>query len=188
MRVLRSVLTFILGALAVLTGLPFVPLAVLATEAPVTMWDKVDSRLNGGPVGTGATPCAQMCFRAFKSWCMQHLRGINLQLIDMADLTVDINPLDGAIRVYAIYARKQPTATDTYFNIFDDAATDGTAADARLSLPLLESGREVFAFYPDGLPLVDGLVVGAYTALIGANGVTPTTTGDGPNGFLLVGL
>lgn len=157
-------------------------MATLTTEAPVTMWEKVlTQRL------ANKTPFAFQAFVAFKTWAMQHLRQKELQLIDFADQTVDTNPLDGAIRVYAIYCKKQATATDAYFKVFDDATDDATAGDAKIALPILESGVESFAFFPDGIPLIDGLVIGSYTAFIGANNATPTTTGDGPSGFLLVG-
>lgn len=185
MRVIRtlstiaSALTMGLGALL---GFPVVVGAVLTVEAPVTMWEKVlEQRL------ASASPCAQMLFRAYKSWCMQHLKGISLQLIDLANVTVDTNPLDGAIRVYAIYVKKQATGTDTFFKVFDDATDDATAGDAVVAIPLMESGEAAMMFWPDGHPLADGLVTGAYTAYIGANNATPTTTGDGPNAFLLVG-
>lgn len=177
----RSIAAFVLMALSGLCGVPLAIGAVLTVEPPVVTWDKVDSRL------AGATPCAQMMYRSFKSWCMQNLRGINLQLLDVANLTGFTNPLDGAIRVYAIYIKKQNTATRAYFNLFDNATNDAVAADAKLSLPMFEAGKEAFLFFPDGLPLAAGLVLGAYTALIGANATTASTSGDGPNGFLLVG-
>jgi hypothetical protein len=180
MRLLRSLTMFVLTACLGFLGLPFAFGAVLTTEKPVTMWDKVDQRL------ANATPCAQMTFRAFKSWCMQHLKGINLQIVDFADLGAAVNPLDGVMRVYAIYAKKQNTATDAFLKLFDDAATD-TAGNARLTLGILEASRDAVVFYPDGLALANGIVLGSYTAPIGAGGVTATTTGDGPNGFMLVG-
>jgi hypothetical protein len=177
---LRSIVAFVLSAVAAFFGLPFAYGAVLTVEKPVTMWDKVDQRL------AGATPCAQILFRGFKSWCMQHLKGINLQLVDFADLAAAVNPLDGAMRVYAVYAKKQGTATDAFLKLFDDAATD-TAGNARLTLGILEASRDALVFYPDGLALASGIVLGSYTAPIGAGGVTATTAGDGPNGFMLVG-
>jgi hypothetical protein len=178
---LRSIVGFVLMALGALGGLPVVFGAVLTTETPVTMWDKVDARLSR------ATPCAQMMFRAMKSWCMQNLRGINLQLLDIADLTGFTNPLDGVIRVYAVYVKKQATGTDSFFKIFDNATNDATAADARVDIALLDANQENILIFPDGLALASGVVLGAYTAFIGANATTASTAGDGPNGFMLVG-
>lgn len=182
LRILNSILGFVAMGLGAVSGMPIVFGAALTTEAPVTMWEKLlEQRL------ANKTPFARMAFVAFKSWAMQHLRGKELQLIDITDQTVDTNPLDGAIRVYAIYLKKQATATDAWFKVFDNATDDATAGDAKIALPILESGVESFAFFPDGIPLANGLVIGSYTAFIGANNATPTTAGDGPNGFLLVG-
>jgi hypothetical protein len=157
--------------------------AALTVESPVLTWQRVDQAL----LSLGATPAAQSLFRALKSDVMGRLSGLQLQLITFSDLTADTNPLDGAIQVYAIYAKKQATATDAFFKTFDDATDDSTAGDARIALPLLESGDEAIAIFPDGTVMPTGLVIGSYTAYIGANGSTPSTTGDGPNGFLLVG-
>lgn len=185
MRVLRfasNVAGFLATCVGALCGFPVVFGAALTVEAPATMWDKIaDQRL------AAATPAAQMLFRGFKSWCMQHMRGIQLQCIDFGDQTVDTNPLDGAVRVFAVYCKKQGTAADAWFKVFDDATDDATAGDAKIALPILEASKESIAFFPDGIPLADGLVIGSYTAFIGANNSTPTTAGDGPNGFLLVG-
>lgn len=181
-KILSDVASAVLMLLGGLLGFPAVFGATLTVEAPVTMWDKVlEQRL------AGASPCAKILFRGFKSWCMQHLKGIQLQLIDLSNVTVDTNPLDGALRVYAIYVKKQATGTDSFFKIFDNATDDGTAGDAVVAIPLMESGEAAMMFWPDGHPLALGLVTGAYTAFIGANNSTPTTTGDGPNAFLLVG-
>jgi hypothetical protein len=178
---LRSIAGFVLLALGAVFGMPVAFGAVLTTETPVTMWDKVDARLSR------ATPCAQILFRGFKTWCMQHLKGINLQLLDIADLTGFTNPLDGVVRVYAVYVKKQNTGTDAFFKIFDNATNDATVADARVGIALLDANQEQILIFPDGLALAAGVVIGAYTAFIGANATTASTAGDGPNGFMLVG-
>jgi hypothetical protein len=134
-----------------------------------------------------ANPFAQAAFRAFITWMAGHKPGVQLQKIDFANLTADTNPLDGAIQIYAVYAKKQATGTDAFYNAFNDATDDSTAADAAFSLGLFESGDEVVLFYPNGLPFSAGLVHGSYTTLAGFNGTTPSTSGDGPDGFLLVG-
>lgn len=173
---------------ALASGLSMLPMmmppvfgASLTVEAPVLTWQRVDVVLNQ------ATPGAQALFRGFKSWIMQQKAGMSLQFIPISDQTVDTNPLDGAIRVYAVYLKKQPTATDAYFKVTDDATDDTTADDQKVTLPLFESGKESIAFFPDGIPLAAGLVTASYTAPSGNNGTTATTAGDGPNGFLLVG-
>lgn len=178
---LLSVLALIIGVLGAMNGVPFALGAVLTTEIPVLTQRRLESLLSE------ATPGAQAAFRAWFSFMMQQRSELKMQLVGISNLTVDINPLDGIIAVYAVYLKKQATATAAYFKIFDDATDDTTAADARVALGLLTASKEEWAFWPDGLNLTDGLVIGSYTALIGSNNVTPTTTGDGPNGFMLVG-
>jgi hypothetical protein len=41
--------------------------------------------------------------------------------------------------------------------------------------------------YPNGLDMSAGAVHGSFTAMAGAAGTTASTTGDGPNGFLILG-
>ena len=102
----------------------------------------------------------------------------------MDNTTAFVNSLDGAVQVFAVYLKKQNTATDAYFKIFDDATDDTTAGDVELTFPLLEANDEVVLFYPEGIPLADGLVQSSHTT---STGSTDTTTGDGPNGFILMG-
>lgn len=173
--------TFALVALAgAACGLPVFGTAI-ATQAPVIIWDKVEQQL------AGATPGAQASFRAFKSWCNQNLRGISLQLFVISNLTAYVLLATGALRVYAVYVKKQGTATASYFKIYDDVASDATAANARVNLGLQEASKEGWLFFPDGLPFASGLVIAAFTLFVGSNGTTASTSGDGPNGFILVG-
>jgi hypothetical protein len=179
-RGVRFVVGCLLAVLGASVGLPVFAVA-LTTEKPVTMWDKVDSRL------AGATPAAQMTFRVIKTWCMQHLKGINLQLVDVANLGAFQLGVTGPLRVYAVYAKKQATATRAFVGLFDDVLNDATAANERLVIGLAEASKEALVFYPDGLPLAAGLVAGGYTTAGGFNGTTLSTSGDNMNGFFLVG-
>jgi len=152
--------------------------AALTVESPVQTWQRVDTAL------ASATPAAQAMFRAFKSWLMQQKNEVHLQMIKIADLTNDVNDLDGALRIYAIYLKKQATATDAFWRLFDDATNSGTTTDLKIVLPVLEASKEAMAFFPDGVPIADGIVETSQTT---GDGTTDTTTGDGPNGFMLVG-
>lgn len=93
--------------------------------------------------------------------------------------------IDAAHRVYAFYGKKTATAEDVYLYIFDDATNDaGAGTDGRANLALLEASNEGFAFYPSGIPMVDGLVIKAYTDF---DGTTDTTAAAAPNGFVIIG-
>ena len=103
------------------------------------------------------------------------------------DLTVDIAAVAEPCKLFAIWLKKGNTATDAFFKVFDDATDDSTAGDAVIALPLLVAKRECFYFNPDGLDMAAGMVVGSYTAFVGYNGTTPTTSLDGPNGYVVYG-
>lgn len=158
-------------------------MATISTEAQILTKQRVGNAL----AALNASPQASAAFREFFKWLDGYKKSVTLQLIPISDLTEDTNPLDGAVKVYAVYVKKQATATDSYYKIFDDATDDATTTDVRLALPLLVSGDEQIFLSKSGLDLAAGLVHGAYTAVTGANGATPSTSGDGPNGFVLVG-
>lgn len=166
-------------ALGLQFGVPVVFGATLTTESPVLTWRRVEAFSK-----QMMTPCSEALFRAFCSFLMAQRGAVNLQLINISDLGDDVNSIDGAVRVYAIYLKKQNTATDAFFRLFNDATDSSTAADVHVLLPLLEAGKEALAFFPDGLPLSDGIVM---TSQTDGDGTTDSTTGDGPNGFMLIG-
>jgi len=92
---------------------------------------------------------------------------------------------DAATIVYAVYAKKRNTATDSYLVLFDDATDDtGGATDARVSIILQDGNDEVFLTYPNGLDMATGVVAKAYTDY---DGTTDSTAGDAPDGFVIVG-
>lgn len=136
-------------------------------------------------------PFAQESFKAFfKDWAANH-GNADLQFVPFlgtgADDASGVDPagIDAAHRVYAFYGKKTATAEDVYLYFFDDAANDaGAGTDGRGQLVFIEASTEAFAFYPSGIPMVDGLVVKAYTDF---DGTTDSTAGAAPNGFLIVG-
>ena len=105
----------------------------------------------------------------------------------ISNLTADVVVEDEACTLYAVWLKKQATATDAFFKIFNDAANDATDTDARLGIPLLVSGEEHFWCAPNGVPMAAGIVAGSYTAFTGSNGTTPSTSGDCPNGVIVYG-
>ena len=125
----------------------------------------------------------------FKNWASNH-QNADLQFVPFSGSLVDDaggedTGIDAAHRVYAIFGKKTATAEDVYLYFFDDAPNDaGAATDGRGQLVFLESGAEAFAVYPSGIPMVDGLVVKAYTDF---DGVVDSTAGAAPNGFVIIG-
>lgn len=93
--------------------------------------------------------------------------------------------VNAACTLYAVYGKKTATDTDSYLVLFDDAADDtGAATDARIVLPFLISGDEHIFIASNGIPMAAGLVAKTYTDF---DGVTDSTAGDSPNGFVIVG-
>ena len=132
-------------------------------------------------------PGIALQLKAFWKYQSEHGSAKQFQMTAFGDLGADAVAADVACKLYLIYLKKQNTATDAFVNIFNDATNDATAGDAFISIGLTVGNDEVLLVYPNGLALSAGAVYGSYTALIGANGSTPSTSGDGPNGFLIVG-
>ncbi len=125
----------------------------------------------------------------FKDWAANHANA-DLQFVrylgtGAEGASGEDEGIDAAHRVYAIYGKKTATAEDVYLYFFDDATNDaGAGTDGRGQLVFIEASTEAFAFYPSGIPMVDGLVVKAYTDF---DGVTDTTALASPNGFVIIG-
>lgn len=153
----------------------------LSTQNANLVWQEVKIFL------ANADPAVVNQFRALKAHLAQVKGNPELDFTAISDLTADVVVADAACKVYGVYLKKQATGTDAFYKIFDDAATDSSAEDAVLAVGLTTSGDKAVVIYPDGFNLAAGCVHGSYTAMAGAAGTTASTTGDGPNGFILVG-
>lgn len=159
----------------------------LALESASLVERKVTT-FTSSQVGKG--PFAERAFKTFfKDWASNH-GNADLQIIRYAGLSAEGASgqdmgVDAAHRVYAIYGKKTATAEDVYLYFFDDATNDaGAGTDGRGQLVFIEASTEAFAFYPSGIPMVDGIVIKAYTDF---DGTTDTTAGAAPNGFVIIG-
>lgn len=147
---------------------------------------KVERRVSEWALG----PIARRSFGAFfKDWAANKANA-DLQLVPFLGTGTEASTgadtgVDAAHRVYAFYGKKTATAEDVYLYLFDDATNDaGAGTDGRANLVFIEASTEAFAIYPSGLPMVDGLVVKAYTDF---DGTTDSTAGAAPNGFVIIG-
>lgn len=94
--------------------------------------------------------------------------------------------IDAACQLYAAYVKKTATAVDTWFRVIDDADNDSeVVGDVKLEAALLEAGDIFFAFYPNGLPFADGVVV-TFTTTPGDT-ATQSSAADAGDGFLILG-
>jgi hypothetical protein len=156
----------------------------LSLEDGNKVWQRVKIAL------ADANPATQMAFAGLKTWLAQQKGNPQLQFVPFLSTSVDDAGghdlgIDAACRVYAFWGKKAATATDVYLYIFDDATNDaGAGTDGRANLVFLEASKEAFAIYPSGIPIVDGVVVKAYTDF---DGTTDSTDTDCPNGFVILG-
>ena len=130
---------------------------------------------------------AGLALKAFWMGRNQEALTGKLYLLRFGDLGADAVVADAAAKVHFIYLKKQATATDAFYKVFDDATNDATAADAVIGMPLTGSGDEQWFASVKGVDCGTGVVHGSYTAFLGYNGSTPSTSGDGPNGFIILG-
>lgn len=145
---------------------------------------------------SGLDPLVYAQIKEFFKYWASHKSNADLQFIPFTGTSIDDSTGQqcgtGAGTLYAIYARKGTidqrtagTATDAYVCVFDDATDDaGAGTDGRLTLPSLVANESTFYCTTAGIPLVDGLVVKAYTDF---DGTTDSTAGDAPNGWCIVG-
>lgn len=106
-----------------------------------------------------------------------------LQYKAISDLGADAIIADAACSIYAIYLKKQATATGCFFKAADHASSAGTTASDVVH-ELNAASQEVLFVYPGGYAQGTGFTVGSDTT---ADGNTASTAGDGPNGFVLLG-
>lgn len=156
----------------------------LALESGNLAWQKVNKYL------ANASPVTQAAFAGLKRYLAQQKGNPDLQVVPYLNTSVDDAGghdlgIDAACRVYAFWGKKAATATDVYLYVFDDATNDaGAGTDGRMNLVFLEASAEAFALYPTGIPIVDGVVIKAYTDF---DGTTDSTDTDCPSGFVILG-
>jgi hypothetical protein len=155
----------------------------LSTESANLVWQKVAIALDS----LGANSYARDAFRALKAYTSQIGGNLNLQFVAISNLTADVVAADVACKVYGIFLKKQATATDAFYKAFNDAATDSSAEDALITIALTEASEQELFVCAAGKAFSAGVTHGSFTAATGAAGTTATTTGDGPNGFVIIG-
>jgi hypothetical protein len=110
-------------------------------------------------------------------------KGIQLQFVAFSDLTGDTVIADAACQLYAIVAKKQATATDAFLKAVDHATT-AAGSTFFLCVELADSAEQIALVFPNGIPQSAGITLVSSTT---DTGTTDTTTGDGPNGFCIIG-
>lgn len=123
--------------------------------------------------------------QAFFMYWATHKANADLQFLPFSEAECDAAggtvKADAACNVHFVYVKKENSATDNYFKLFDDATDDSTTTDQRLALPLfIANGYSVWSD-SDGLPMGAGVVVTQHTTSEGS-----TDGSDGGSGFVII--
>lgn len=143
------------------------------------VWQKVKVAL------TNANPAAQGAFGELKKYLAQQKGNPNLQFFGFSEVECDDDDgsglLSGACKIVGVYVKKEASATDNYFKIFDSATLDTTTTEQRIAIPLFLASQTAFEIYPDGFPMATGITVTQHTTSEG------TTDGaNGGDGFIII--
>lgn len=149
----------------------------LSTESSNLVWQKVKIAL------AAADPSIQETLRRLKYHLANVKGNPDLQFVAVTDLGADAIVADAATKVYAIYLKKGATATGAFFKAADNASSAGTTA-SDLVQEMNAASQEFLLTYFNGWAQGTGFTIGSDTT---ADGSTASTSGDGPNGFVLIG-
>jgi hypothetical protein len=124
--------------------------------------------------------------RALKAYLSQIKGNKQLQFVPISNLTADAVIADAACTLYALVVEKQGTATAATVKLNDSATTAGGAngADQTIAIELNAAGQQAALIFPAGQAMASGIAAASQT---NAAGNTDSTSGDGPNGFVILG-
>ena len=162
-------------------------MAAKVLEGANLVWQRV----NEFTENDNCSPVQRAAFlRTLKLWLATQKGNPKLGFLTFTNVTGDAQVVPsvdtGGATIFAVFAKKQNTATDAYFKFNDSATLAGGAngANVKVTLPLLVGNDEIAVIFQPGLIFATGIVVASETT---AAGGTDTTTGDGPNGFFIIG-
>lgn len=151
----------------------------LSLENPNLVWQKAQIALQS----LGAKQVHVEALRQLKQMLATVSNNPNLQFVAFSDLTGDTVIADAACQVYAIFAKKRATATDAFMKAVDHATT-AAGSTFFLCLELAEASEQVLLIFPGGIPQSAGMTMVSSTT---DAGTTDSTSGDGPDGFVILG-
>ena len=165
-------------------------MAAKVLEGANLVWQRVDEFLRLQQSSTSpTTPLSRAAFlRDLKLWLATQKGNPRLQYASFTNVTAAVNVgiTTGGATLYALFMKKQNTATAAYPRINDTNNTVGGANGANMiaQWPLLVGGDEIATLFVPGLVLTTGLGIESATS---AAGGADSTSGDGPNGFAIFG-
>lgn len=129
-------------------------------------------------------PTAEV-LRCFKKVHAEHLKNIQLQLVNFSGLSsADGVIADAACKLYLIAAKKPSgSTTASWLKGSNHATVAAAAADLGLPFAATDTGWHTY-FDPQGTVLGTGLTLGAHTTV---SGNTKSNAADAPTGFAIIG-
>lgn len=153
----------------------------LAVGNPNLVWQNVIKAL------ANESPVTQAAFRALKIHLSSQLGNRDLQFIPFTEVQADVAGgtvlVTGALTVYAIFVKKENSATDNWTWVYDDATDDTTDASAMFCFAVLRANESSFMIHPAGFAFALGVTVTQYVT----SAISKTDGSTGANGFVLVG-
>ncbi len=145
-----------------------------------------------------ADPYVEEALKAFFRHWATHKGNNDLQILYVDPTTATTGDgqdfgIDAAHQVYFVYVTKTGVngvgnATDSYFQLVDDADNDSElATDGRIELALLEAGDDAVLCYPNGLPFADGIVANFNTLPGAGDSEAQSAEADAGPGFVIIG-
>ena len=168
-------------------------MAAVTLESSNKVWQKVKSALNISGVsrsgGAAVEPLAQLKMYLATQKGNPDLQFITFQAADIDTGADGANPIDGAGRLYAVYAKRvaDSDVTDSFIQVLDDATDNSApATDTLFTVRFSETLNQeaALAIFPGGLPFADGLVISSTTT---AGGTTESALTESADGFIIVG-
>ena len=133
-----------------------------------------------------ANPVLQEQFAELKKYFAQQLGNPKLQFVPFSEAQADdadvTGIVDAACKVYAVYAKKNTSATDAYLKLYDSATVDTTAGEQIYAFPLFLASEGIAYFQPKGASFANGVTVTQHTTSIGV-----TDASEGGDGFVIIG-
>lgn len=162
-------------------GLGFIAFGALSLTDANVCWQKANIAL------LNANPLIVSTFKALKSYLAQARGNPKLQFIPFTEVQADVAGgtaiADAACTLYGVYTKKENSATDNWFWIYDSATDDTTAAKARVCIPQFIANEQNVFVSPAGIAMATGVLVTQYvTDPLGASDGS-----TGADGFVIIG-
>lgn len=154
----------------------------ISLENPNLVWQRAKAFMDS----LGSSPEAVQNFQDLKKYLETVKSRPQLQFVAISNLTTVAIAADAACTLYGLYFKKQATATAAYAKSNDSASAAGGGSGANMTdtVKLGASGQEAMLIIPGGRAQANGISNASETTAAGGSN---SSSGDGPNGFVILG-